>query len=110
MEIRKDVLNALEQARQKKEIGAGLEAKVLLSANGTVAPLLQKYQRELADLFIVSQVSLQSGSDPMSVTVERAEGTKCDRCWKYTSDVGSRPDVHAAICAECAGEVERFLQ
>ena len=61
MDVRKEVLNALEQARQKKEIGSGLEAKVLLSANGAVAPLLEKYRRELADLFIVSQVALAAG-------------------------------------------------
>jgi isoleucyl-tRNA synthetase len=110
MEVRKEVLNALEQARQKKEIGSGLEAKVLLSANGSVAPLLERYQRELADLFIVSQVALRPGGDGVSVTVEHADGAKCERCWKYTTDVGSRPEVHPGICAECASEVERFRQ
>jgi isoleucyl-tRNA synthetase len=110
MEVRKEVLNALEQARQKKEIGAGLEAKVFLSANGSVAPLLAKYERELSDLFIVSQVALQPGAGALNVTVQRAEGSKCERCWKYTTDVGSHPEVHPGICAECAGEVERFLQ
>jgi len=110
MDVRKEVLNALEQARQKKEIGSGLEAKVLLSVNGAVAPLLDKYRRELADLFIVSQVALQPGGEATIVTVEHADGKKCERCWKYTTDVGSRPDIHAGICAECAGEVERFLQ
>jgi isoleucyl-tRNA synthetase len=110
MDARKEVLNALEQARQKKEIGSGLEAKVLLSADGAVAPLLDKYRRELADLFIVSQVVLETGGEGLNVTVEHADGSKCERCWKYTTDVGARPEIHAGICAECAGEVERFLQ
>jgi isoleucyl-tRNA synthetase len=110
MDVRKEVLNALEQARQRKEIGSGLEAKVLLSANGAVAPLLEKYRRELADLFIVSQVALDAGGEGLGVAVAHADGTKCERCWKYTTDVGSRPDIHPGICAECAGEVERFLQ
>jgi isoleucyl-tRNA synthetase len=110
MDVRSEVLNALEQARQKKEIGSGLEAKVLLSANGAVAPLLEKYRRELADLFIVSQVAFETGGEGLNVTVQRADGKKCERCWKYTTDGGARPDIHAAICAECAGEVERFLQ
>jgi isoleucyl-tRNA synthetase len=104
------VLNSLEQARQRKEIGSGLEAKVLLSVNGAVAPLLEKYRRELADLFIVSQVALDTQGEALTVAVAHADGSKCERCWKYTTDVGSRPDIHPGICAECAGEVERFLQ
>jgi isoleucyl-tRNA synthetase len=87
-----------------------LEAKVLLSSDGAMAPLLDKYRCELADLFIVSQVGLETGGEGLNVTVEHADGAKCERCWKYTTDVGTRPEVHAAICAECAGEVERFLQ
>jgi isoleucyl-tRNA synthetase len=110
MEVRKEVLNALEQARQKKEIGSGLEAKVSLSANGSISPLLEKYRRDLADLFIVSQVTLRPDSEGVSVSVEHADGAKCERCWKYRTDVGSRPEIHAAICAECAHEVERLLQ
>ncbi|HYP09548.1 MAG TPA: isoleucine--tRNA ligase [Bryobacteraceae bacterium] len=109
MDVRREVLAALEQARQKKEIGAGLEAKVTLSANGSVAPLLQRYEGDLPDLFIVSQVALAGGGEGLSVLVERAEGVKCERCWKYRTDVGSRPDIHASICAECADEVQRFL-
>jgi isoleucyl-tRNA synthetase len=109
MDVRRDVLAVLEQARQKKEIGSGLEARVTLSANGAVAPLLERYRRDLPDLFIVSQVALTPGSDALTVSVERAEGSKCERCWKYTTDVGTRPDVHASICAECADEVQRFL-
>lgn len=110
MDVRKEVLNALEQARQKKEIGSGLEARVSLSASGATDLLLRKYERELADLFIVSQVELHEGAEGVGVSVERAAGAKCERCWKYTTDVGSRPEIHAAICAECAGEVERFPQ
>jgi len=110
MEVRKEVLNSLEQARQKKEIGSGLEAKVLLSANGSVAPLLEKYRNDLADLFIVSQVALQPDGEGVNVRVEHADGAKCERCWKYRTDVGSRPEIHAAICAECADEVDRLLQ
>jgi isoleucyl-tRNA synthetase len=110
MDVRSAVLAVLEQARQKKEIGAGLEAKVILSANGSVAPLLERYRAELPDLFIVSQVALEPGSEELKVAVQRADGSKCERCWKYTTDVGSHPEIHRAICAECAGEVQRFVQ
>jgi isoleucyl-tRNA synthetase len=109
MDVRSSVLAALEQARQRKEIGAGLEAKVTLSSNGSVAPLLAQYERELADLFIVSEVALEPGGDQLGVKVDRADGVKCERCWKYRVDVGSRPEIHAAVCGECADEVRWFL-
>jgi isoleucyl-tRNA synthetase len=74
MDVRREVLSALEQARQKKEIGSGLEAKVTLSANGSVAPLLERYRRDLPDLFIVSQVVLAPGSEGLTVSIDRADG------------------------------------
>jgi len=100
---------SLEIARKEKFIGAPLEARVHLSANGNIYPLLEEYAKELPGLFIVSQVSLESGAgDEVSVKVERAEGQKCERCWKYTTDVGSHPDL-PGICAACAEAVEEMI-
>ena len=58
MEVRGDVLKSLETARNEKLIGAPLEARVRLSANGDLYPLLEQYAGELPGLFIVSQVTL----------------------------------------------------
>jgi len=58
MQVRDTVLKSLETARNDKLIGAPLEARVLLSANGDLYPLLEQYARELPALFIVSQVAL----------------------------------------------------
>ena len=58
MEVRDDVLKSLETARKEKLIGAPLEARVRLSANGDLYPLLEQYAAELPGLFIVSQVEL----------------------------------------------------
>ena len=58
MEVRDDVLKSLETARNEKLIGAPLEARVRLSADGDLYPLLEEYGRELPALFIVSQVAL----------------------------------------------------
>ena len=56
MEVRQDVLKSLEVARKEKFIGAPLEARVRLSADGDLYPLLEEYAAELPGLFIVSQV------------------------------------------------------
>jgi len=109
MEVRQDVLKSLEVARQSKFIGAPLEARVRLSANGNLYPLLEKYAADLPGLFIVSQVDLAPGDgDAVEVKVERAAGAKCERCWKYTTDVGSDP-AYPTICASCAKAVEEIL-
>jgi len=107
--VRDEVLKSLETARREKLIGAPLEARVRLSANGDLLPLLEQYARELPGWFIVSQVSLEAAAgDGLTVTVERAEGSKCERCWKYTTDTGSDPRF-PTICAACAAAVEETL-
>ncbi len=92
IEVRESVLKSLETARNEKLIGAPLEARVALSADGELYPLLSEYARELPGLFIVSQVELRNhAQEGVSREIERRRGTKCERCWKYTEDVGSRP-------------------
>jgi isoleucyl-tRNA synthetase len=55
----------------------------------------------------VSEVEL-SKADTLGVQVERAAGKKCERCWKYTTDVGANPAL-PTICAACADAVEETL-
>jgi isoleucyl-tRNA synthetase len=104
MEVRDSVLKSLEAARNDKLIGAPLEARVRLRASGDVYALLRKYARELPALFIVSQVELESGEAALEVAVERAAGSKCERCWKYSTDIGDDPR-YPTICRPCAGAV-----
>jgi isoleucyl-tRNA synthetase len=42
------------------------------------------------------------------VKIERADGVKCERCWKYTTDTGSDPRF-PTICAACAAVVKDML-
>jgi len=58
MEVREDVLKSLETARQSKLIGAPLEARVRLSANGNLYPLLEQYVGDLPAGFTVDRVVL----------------------------------------------------
>ncbi len=109
LELRPIVLKALEEARQQKFIGNALEARVRLSVDGEWGPLLADYASDLPMLFIVSQVALAEGSgdQPVRVEIERADGAKCERCWKYATDVG----VHAqwpTLCSPCATVLEEI--
>jgi isoleucyl-tRNA synthetase len=109
IEVRGDVLKSLEAARNEKLIGAPLEARVRILANGDLYPLLEQHAGELPGLFIVSEVDLQKGEGAaVSVQVERAGGVKCERCWKYTSDVGSDARF-PTVCKSCADAVVETL-
>ena len=108
MEVRVEVLKALEIKRNEKFIGSSLEARVRITVEGETLMLLQSYAAELPGLFIVSQVVLEQAPLPLQVTVERAAGVKCERCWKYTEDVGSDPEL-PAVCAACSSAIRENL-
>ncbi|MBV9268982.1 MAG: isoleucine--tRNA ligase [Acidobacteriaceae bacterium] len=108
--IRDVVLKALDQARDDKMIGSSLEASVHLTAGGNTFALLSRHAAELPGWFIVSQVELERcGSEGVSARVDRARGEKCERCWKYTTDVGQNPDF-PSVCAACAKVLPDFLE
>jgi isoleucyl-tRNA synthetase len=107
--VRDVVLKHLDTARNEKLIGAPLEARVRLRTNGDLYTLLEQYAAELPALFIVSQVELElaEGAE-LGVKVERAAGDKCERCWKYTLDVGGDASF-PTVCLPCAGAVREIL-
>jgi isoleucyl-tRNA synthetase len=108
IEVRDTVLKSLETARNDKLIGAPLEARVRLRAAGDVYALLKQYEGELPALFIVSQVELESGEAALDIAVERAAGQKCERCWKYSTDIGADAR-YPTICWPCAGAIGEML-
>jgi isoleucyl-tRNA synthetase len=109
MEVRDRVLKELEIKRQEKFIGAPLEARLQITANGDLYPLLAAYATDLPGLFIVSQVEVTNAPESdLSVVVQRADGVKCERCWKYTTDVGADPSF-PTVCAACADAVRQVL-
>jgi len=115
--VRIEVMRALEAARNAKTISGALEAKVLLSAAGDLAPLLEQYKSWLPAMFIVSQVELGNPASAdgqksellpgLSITVQRADGTKCERCWNYSTHVGENAD-YPTVCERCVKALEEL--
>ena len=111
--VRDEVKKVLEQARAEKTIGASLEASVTLYCNDAVYDLLNSIPMdELADLMIVSHVELVKGEggsasavEGLGVAAAHATGEKCERCWKYSADIGTHA-AHPTLCARCASVVE----
>ena len=107
--IRERVLKVLDVAREDKVIGSSLEAAVMLPVIPENTELLEHYKSELPGIFIVSAVELAPSSELYSnPTVDRARGDKCERCWKYTLDVGSDAQ-YATVCAACAKTLREYF-
>ncbi|HJR59405.1 MAG TPA: isoleucine--tRNA ligase [Vicinamibacterales bacterium] len=104
----RDVVNAaLEVKRQDKTIGTSLGARVTVRAGGATAALLESARDELAMLFIVSQATLDASGDPggpVEVTVEKAEGDKCPRCWRIVPATAPATGLCDRCMAATGGE------
>jgi isoleucyl-tRNA synthetase len=109
--VRDEVLKVLEEARNQKLIGTGLEAQVSVTASDPVYSLLKGYEGQLRYLFIVSAVSLVQGSGNGSggvhVEVKKAEGVKCERCWNYSTRVGEDKN-YPTVCERCAAVLKEI--
>jgi isoleucyl-tRNA synthetase len=65
-------------------------------------------------LFIVSDVELRPAPTDVEansearprVTIERAGGVKCERCWRYVPAVSSDPQW-AGLCSRCQDALSR---
>jgi isoleucyl-tRNA synthetase len=101
IEIRDRVNASLEEARQQKTIGNSLAAHVELEASGNDRALLERYRGDLPMLFIASQVSLSKAdgdtAEPTAITVHKADGTKCPRCWRIVPRLDNE-----GLCERCA--------
>ena len=106
--LRDDVKKAIENARNQKIIGASLDSEVELFANGEILDFLKENESVLPEILIVSSVKITDGDGgdfhgdmSVGVTVRKAGGEKCERCWSYSNTVGSNAE-HPTLCARCA--------
>jgi isoleucyl-tRNA synthetase len=104
--IRDQVLKALEEARNQKQIGKSLEAQVKLTASDPGFAVLERHKDELRYLFIVSQVKVErsasgNGTGGLAVEVSKADGEKCERCWNFSIHVGEDRE-YPTVCERCS--------
>ena len=81
----------LEALRQKKTIGQSLDAKAIISgpSSDSIIQLLKKYEDDLAELFILSQVKVSVVEDAktLEISVAHADGEKCPRSWRWVPEL-----------------------
>ncbi len=109
MDVRREVTKAIEPLRRDRVIGHSLDTKITLFADETITKALENL--EMREFFIVSGAEVKpladAGSDAvkpeelegLAVTVVKAEGEKCSRCWRYDT-LGSNAE-HPELCPRC---------
>jgi isoleucyl-tRNA synthetase len=116
-DARPSVLLELEKARQSKRIGKSLDAKVTLHTytEGGLKTLgfFKRHSEELRELLNISQLEIASTAPTQGQTelwvamVDKADGTKCERCWHWETNVGQHPE-HPTICGRCIEAVKQL--
>ncbi len=108
-QARRVVTSALEVQRIDKVIGASLEAAPVVHVRDEAALEALK-SVNFADVCITSDIQLTNDPAPaeafrmpevdgISVVFEKADGGKCQRCWKILPDVGNHG--HEGTCGRC---------
>ena len=115
--IRDAIMPCLEKQRGAGLIGSSLDAKVCLKMDHSESVrILKQYWQELDRVFIVSGLewmeerqdsfeevhfALSSEKDvKIAISVGKAGGAKCERCWHYSIKVGSFPE-DPTLCERC---------
>ncbi|WP_282067990.1 isoleucine--tRNA ligase [Bacillus pumilus] len=118
MEVRDDVLKALEIARNEKVIGRSLEANVTLYATEEVKNLLASIKEDVKQLFIISELTVEDEQNADAsapeytsgrILVQKAEGDLCERSRIISKDVGANPK-YPTLSLKNAEIVEKYYQ
>lgn len=105
---REAVNKVLEEKRNEKVIGKSLEANIVIHCgDDETADKYNELSGNLAEILIVSGVSVTKDKDGGDTEFEvvKAEGEKCERCWRYSKTVGGDSE-HPTLCARCAASLK----
>jgi len=115
--LREHVTKILEKARAGQQIGQSLEADIVLSGEFDKASVTGGLDIDLSKIFIVSHVDVQREHPPeaeisdlpllgaVGITMRKARGSKCGRCWHYREEVTSE----VPLCWRCQPIVDALV-
>lgn len=104
--------DGLEELRQKKTIGQSLDACATIhgSLKDPEFARLKHYEKDLPELFILSQVVLieKPEAQEISITLDHADGVRCPRCWRWVPEL-IETDAWGAVSPRCSEALEQIL-
>jgi len=112
MSLRAAVLKKIEEKREAKIIKHPYEAAVKLKYKSkALDETVKKFSADMAEIFIVSQAACEpydladaQWDSGLEITVDKAAGEKCERCWRYQESVGKTAE-HPNLCSRCAEQL-----
>ena len=80
--------------------------KVIIHCNSETAEKYKAISDHLSEILIVSDVEVSADRNDSETEFEvvKAEGGKCERCWTYSTTVGSDSE-HPTLCERCCKAV-----
>ena len=122
LKVREETAKILEAARRDKIIGHSLDADVVLINNDPESKLykiLDSLKDDLGMIFITSMCKfnptdqtniapekVKINDSELSIFVKKADGIKCERCWKISDNIG-HDSTHTTICSSCVEVLKR---
>ena len=116
--LRNEVLKVLEEARTAKQVSnRSSEVEVVVGwlnkDTSHTNPIFEHYHKILPELFGVAQVHLHDAvvtkgdveKGAFYVQGRPAKGAKCERCWRFTEDVGQQKN-YPTVCLRCADALQ----
>ena len=116
--VRDTASRVLEGMRNAQQLGAALEAKLVIYADDDTQARFAASANELRFFFIVSELHFASleprPDDAVKVEIDGAQvwlsasvstAAKCVRCWHRRDDVGSHAE-HPELCDRCIDNIE----
>ncbi len=118
---RTEVTRAIEPLRKAGTVGHALDTAVTLYASPDLLDVLENIGTDLRAVCIVSQLHLAPLAEApadlasldlpdggkLAVSVTKAAGEKCERCWIYSDELGSDPE-HPTLCPRCAAVMKEL--
>lgn len=114
--VKKDLMKALEDQRKQNVIGKSIEAKVeIYVENASLASMMKEKIDDVTRFFQVCRVDVSDNPEGLDkydfcyIKAGKADGKKCVRCWNYFEKLGNDPD-HPELCARCASAVKEMSE
>lgn len=118
-DVRGAVTRAIEPLRRDGKIGHSLDTNVTLYVDEQIKGCLERIGADMREYCLVSRLDIEAldkaGAEAvrdeqvagLAIAVTRAEGTKCPRCWMYSTEIGTIP-AHSDLCPRCAGVMDEL--
>ena len=121
LELRSAITKTIEPLRKNGEIGHSLDTSVTIYADDKLAKLLTSIGSDLRAICLVSQLHIEDFAkapqdatsfaeiEGFAVSVAKAAGEKCARCWIYSTELGQNAN-HPQACPRCTAVLEQLGQ